>query len=81
VRENFEQSLDVLAVAAGHFGRAAEPAGTATRLLLQQVGAVGLPAEDPAGAGDLEALGRTAVGLLLGHSRLFVCACFGISWW
>ena len=42
--------------------------------------AEGLAAHDLAGAGDLEALGRAAVGLHLGHRRVLLFTCVGVGW-
>src|SRR4029453_7733321 len=49
---------------------ASQAASAGGGLLLHDVAAVGLAAPDPAGAGQLEALGRTAVRLHLGHGCL-----------
>src|SRR2546423_9880274 len=60
----------MLLVAAQQLRRTLEAPSPLAGLLLQQVGAERLPAEDPAGTGDFEALGRAPVGLHLGHRDL-----------
>src|SRR6476646_5870928 len=62
-----QHALDVLLVAADDLGAAAEPAGTPTGLLLEQVRPEGLAALDLPGARDLEALRRAPVCLDLRH--------------
>src|SRR5579871_102879 len=62
-----QQPLDVLGVAPGDLCFAAQTARAGRGLVLEQVVSVGVPAHDLAGAGDLEALGRAAVRLHLGH--------------
>src|SRR6185503_14102978 len=51
----------------GHHGAALQPAGAGGWLVLKQVPAIGLLAQDLSGAGAAEALRSTAVGLRLGH--------------
>src|ERR1019366_7636887 len=51
----------------GDFGLAPQAAGADAVLLLEQVRTVGLAPAQSAGAGDLEALGSTPVGLHLRH--------------
>src|SRR5687767_4866996 len=62
-----EQAIDGLAVAAGDLGRTPEAARAPARLRLEEVRPERLAPPDLAGAGELEALGGTSMGLLLGH--------------
>src|SRR5215218_2164278 len=59
--------LDALGVVGRHLGAALESTGASARLVLKQVTAVGLLAQDLAGGGAAEPFGGTAVGLGLGH--------------
>src|SRR4051794_15165520 len=62
-----EQPLHAIAVAAGDLGLVAEVALPLRGLLLEDVVLERLAPHHLAGAGDLEALGRAAVGLHLRH--------------
>src|SRR5437588_12983700 len=72
-----EQPTDALGVDAFQDHPAVETPGAPGGLVFEQMVAVGLPAHDLAAAGDLEALRRPAVGLVLGHlsapARPYAC--------
>src|ERR671923_773786 len=74
-RLDAEHAADAPPVAGGHLDLAAEPALAGWGLLLEHVVQPGLPAEQLAGLGHLEALGGAPVALHLGHGVSWVMAC------
>src|SRR5690606_23733914 len=83
-----EHALDAIGVGGRDVELPREPALAARRLLLEDVVEVDPPPADLAGAGDLEALLRAAVGLHLGHLDRFLVSrsvgplgpCFPALW-